>query len=65
VPVPEPEVVTEALPPAAVPEPPAPQPAPAAEPAPPPPAAPDADYVVRSGDTLSEIASGLDRRGRT
>src|SRR5690606_1917254 len=78
VPVPEPEVVTEALPPAAVPEPPAPQPAPAVEPAPPvaeapsapvpappPLPAPDADYVVQAGDTLSEIASGLDRRGRT
>src|SRR5690606_20083395 len=74
VPVPEPEVVTEALPPPAVPEPEAPQPAPAVEPAPPAvaeapaepmPAAADADYLVQAGDTLSEIASGLDRRGRT
>src|SRR5690606_17754751 len=79
VPVPEPEVVTEPLPPAAIPEPPAPQPEPAVEPAPParaeappapepapPPAqAPDADYVVQAGDTLSEIASGMNRRGRT
>src|SRR5690606_35462391 len=84
VPVPEPEVATEALPPAAIPEPPEPQPEPEAEPeadpappamteappasvpAPSPPApAPDADYVVQAGDTLSEIASGVDRRGRT
>ncbi|MDG6348394.1 FimV/HubP family polar landmark protein, partial [Luteimonas sp. 8-5] len=49
-------------------------PAPAVEPAPPAvaeapaepmPAAADADYLVQAGDTLSEIASGLDRRGRT
>src|SRR5690606_29636635 len=74
VPVPEPEVVTEALPPPAVPEPEAPQPAPAVEPAPPAvaeapaepmPAAAAADYRVQAGDALSEIASGLDRRGRT
>ena len=72
IPVPEPEIAAEALPPAPVAVEPAPRPEPAPQPqsrpsAPPtaPTRAPDGDYRVQAGDTLSEIASGLDRRGST
>ena len=74
IPVPEPEIAAEALPPAPVAVEPAPRPEPALQPQPqsrpaaPPPAparAPDGDYRVQAGDTLSQIASGLDRRGGT
>lgn len=68
----EPEVVSEALPPEPQPQPVASQPQPQPQPAAPVPAAedtaapvPGADYTVRAGDTLSEIAVGLDRGGRT
>ena len=72
IPVPEPEIAAEALPPAPVAVEPAPRPEPAPQPqsrpsAPPtaPTRAPDGDYRVQAGDTLSQIASGLDRRGST
>ncbi|MDQ2703269.1 MAG: fimbrial protein FimV, partial [Pseudomonadota bacterium] len=71
-PSPEPEILAEALPPAEAPAEPVPQPeveptavppAPVAES--PQPETADADYRVEAGDTLSEIASGMDRRGRS
>src|SRR5690606_31935910 len=65
---PQPAPAVEPAPQAVAEAPPEPMPAPQPPPAAPdavPPAAPDADYVVQAGDTLSQIASGLDRRGRT